>query len=144
MASKMSITFDGFNDLAYAIDKSGAELKPAVNEALTKTQKLIQDNLVSAAAPYDLKGLKGYATGAMYNTIIKNSKVDWTGTIASVDAGFRISEKGGFHSIFVMYGTPRMAKDMAVYNAIKGTKTQKDIAALQQQVMTEHIRLDKG
>lgn len=142
--AKMSITFDGFNDLAHAVDKSGADLKSAVNEALDKTQKLIQDNLIHAAAPYEEGGLKGYATGAMYKTIIKNSGVEWQGTVASVDAGFRISQKGGFHSIFVMYGTPRMAKDQRVYNAIKGTKTKKDIAALQQQVMKEHINIDKG
>lgn len=142
--SKMSITFDGFSDLANAVDKSGADLKKAVDDALTQTQQLIEDNLVTAADVYAHKGLKGYATGAMYKTIIKNSKVEWTGTVASVDAGFKLREKGGFHSIFVMYGTPRIAKDVKLYNAIKGTKTQKEIAELQQKVMSEYVNINRS
>ena len=129
--SKMSITFDGFSDLADAVDKSGADLKKAVDDALSQTQQLIEDNLVTAADVYAHKGLKGYATGEMYKTIIKDSKVEWSGSIASVD------------SIFVMYGTPRIAKDVKLYNAIKGTKTQKEIAELQQKVMSEYVNINR-
>lgn len=139
--ARMSITFDGFADLAEAIDRAGGDVKAAANEALTETQKLIQNNVTSAASPYAHKGLKGYATGAMYESIIKNAQVEWTGSVAEVGAGFKISAKGGFHSIFVMYGTPRMAKDPKVYNAIKGTSTKKDIAKLQQEVMQNHLKL---
>jgi len=139
--ARMSIIFDGFADLAEAIDRAGGDLKSAVNEALTDTQKLIQNNLTNAAAVYAHDGLKGYATGAMYDSIIKDAQVHWMGTVAEVSVGFKISEKGGWHSIFVMYGTPRMAKDPRVYNAIKGTKTKKDIAELQQEVMQNHLKL---
>ncbi len=139
--AKMSITFDGFKDLAEAIDRSGKDVKTAVNEALTKTQKLVQNNVTTAAAPYAHKGVKGYATGEMYRTIIKDAQVTWAGSIATVGAGFKISQQGGFHSIFVMYGTPRMAKDPKVYNAIKGTKTKKDIAELQKNVMGDYLKM---
>lgn len=139
--AKMSITFDGFKDLAEAIDKSGNDVRTAVDEALSKSQKLIQQNVTNAAAPYAHKGLKGYATGEMFKTIIKDGRVEWSGSVATVGAGFKISQKGGFHSIFVMYGTPRMAKDPKVYNSIKGTKTRKEIAALQQKVMESHLKL---
>ena len=139
--ARMSITFDGFADLAEAIDRAGGDVKSAANEALTKTQELVQNNLEHAAAVYAHGGLKGYATGAMYDSIIKDASVNWIGTVAEVSAGFKISQKGGWHSIFVMYGTPRMAKDPSVYNAIKGTKTKKDIAELQQEVMQNHLKL---
>jgi hypothetical protein len=141
MATKMKIIFDGFADLAYAIDKAGGDLKEAVDEALVATQSQIQQNVSSAAAPYAAKGRKGYATGRMYDTIIADGAVHWEGSIAYVDTGFRIRESGGWHSIFVMYGTPRMAKDTAVYNAIKGTATQKQIAKLQQEIMQKHLEL---
>ena len=100
--SKMSITFDGFSDLADAVDKSGADLKKAVDDALSQTQQLIEDNLVTAADVYAHKGLKGYATGEMYKTIIKDSKVEWSGSIASVDAGFKLREKGGIQFLLCM------------------------------------------
>ncbi len=141
MATKMSIVFDGFNDLAAAIDRSGGDLQAAVNEALVKTQSLIQQNLKTAAAPYSAKGRKGYAQGDMYRTIIADGAVTWAGSVATVDTGFRIRESGGWHSIFVMYGTPRMAKDTAVYNAIKGTATREMIQKLQEETMQKYLKL---
>ena len=42
-----------------------------------------------------------------------------------------------------MYGTPRIAKDVKLYNAIKGTKTQKEIAELQQKVMSEYVNINR-
>ena len=143
MATKMKILFDGFEDLAAAIDRSGKDLKPAVDEALQKTQDYISERVTSAASPYASKGggMKGYATGRMFNTIINDGKVNWTGSVATVDVGFRISASGGWHSIFVMYGTPRMSKDSRIYNAIRGTKTKKDIAEIQKKSMQEYLKL---
>lgn len=139
--SKMSIIFDGFADLAGDIDRVGGDLHKAVDDSLTKTQQLIQEKVISAALPYAHKGLKGYATGAMYNSILKDAQIDWHGEIAEVNVGFDLTAKGGFHSIFIMYGTPRIAKDTKIYNAIKGSKTKKDIAELQQEVMQQYLKL---
>ncbi len=138
--AKMQILFDGFEDLAAAIDRSGGDLKPAVNEALTKTSEVVQNNLIPAAAIYARKGIKGYATGKMYGTLITGDSVQWEGTVASIKVGFNLND-GGWHSIFVMYGTPRMAKDQKIYNAIKGTKTRKDIADAQAEVMKKYLDL---
>lgn len=139
--AKMSILFDGFEDLAAAVDDAGKDLHAAVDEALTATQQIIKSNLIPAAAIYDRKGRKGYATGKMYRTIIKNSGVTWEGTVATVNSGFDLYDNGGWHSIFIMYGTPRIAKDQKIYDAIKGTKTKKEIAAKQQEVMQKHLKL---
>lgn len=139
--AKMSITFDGFNELAEAVDKAGANLKKAVNEALVESQKIVQQNLTTGAAVYAGKGLKGYAKGDMFGTILNDGSVSWEGNIATVKAGFKLDQFGGWHSIFVMYGTPKMAKDPKVYNAIKGTKTRKDIAKKQEKVMQKYLKL---
>jgi hypothetical protein len=137
----MSILFDGFAELAEMVDKSGADLKEAVNEALVESQKIVQHNLTTGAAVYAAKGLKGYATGDMYSTIIGDGAISWEGSVATVNAGFRLDQGGGWHSIFVMYGTPRMSKDTKVYNAIKGTKTRKAIAKKQEEIMVKHLKL---
>lgn len=143
--AKMQILFNGFEDLAHAVDLVGADLKEAVNEALEETQNIVRNNLIPAAAVYDAKGLKGYATGKMYGSIIKDTNVEWDGYVATVGVGFEArggdTDAGFMHSIFVMYGTPRMSKDTRVYNAIKGTKTKKAIAAKQLEVMKKHYRL---
>lgn len=142
MATKMKILFDGFEDLANDISRSMGDhyLHMAVDDALVKTQTKIQENLRTAAAPYATKGKKGYATGKMYKSIIHNGQVTWQGSKASVDVGFRLRQ-GGWSSIFIMYGTPRITKDTKVYNAIKGTKTKKEIAELQEETMYKYLQL---
>ncbi len=141
--AKMSITFNGFEKLAEDIDAIGGDLQKAVGEALNESQKIIQSNLQSAAVPYARKGGgKGYATGRMYQSIIKDPQVVWKGLIAEVGVGFRLFASGGWHSIFIMYGTPRMAKNPKVFNAIKGTKTRNEIAQKQEEVMQKYLSLD--
>ena len=148
MAS-MKIIFDGFEDLAEAIDKAGGDLKQAVDEALTETQKIIQTNLTNASAAYSNKGRKGYAEGDMYSTIIKDGKVEWRGSVAEVKVGFSLLDDGGYHSIFIMYGTPErrnnagISKDTKVYNAIRGVRTRNQIAKKQEEVMQKYLRLGK-
>lgn len=140
--AKMDITFSGFSDLMYQLDKMGGDLKAAANEALEETGKIVQTNLVKAAAPYARKGGgKGYATGAMYRAIKRTYKVYWNGNVAEVGVGFDLTQKGGYHSIFIMYGTPRINKDTKVYNAIKGTKTRKSIASAQEKAMQKYLKL---
>ena len=139
--AKMQILFDGFKDLAADIDRAGGDIKAVVDEALTETQKLVQENTTTAAACYATKGRKGYATGEMYRSILKDARIEWKGMVAEVAVGFDLSQKGGYHSIFIMYGTPRIKKDQALFNAIKGTKTKKEIAELQEKILREHLRI---
>lgn len=145
---KMGIQFDGFRELAEAIDRSGKDLNKIVEEALEATQQAVNDALIPAAAPYARKGLKGYATGAMYGAIMQDPQVVWKGTVAQIGSGFTTNDgatrDGFFHSIFVMYGTPRMEKDQRIFNAIKGTKTKKNVADIQKDVMQKHFELGGG
>lgn len=145
--AKMKIIFDGFEKLAEDIDAIGGDLHEAVDEALEETQFIVQSNLVTAASPYQHGGVKGYAKGTMYSSIIQDVDIVWKGTIAEVNTGFsgtKGSMAGFMHSIYVMYGTPRMAKNAKVYNAIKGTRTRKEIAKKQEEVMQKHLKLGKG
>lgn len=139
--ARMSIIFDGFKDLAYKIDEAGGDLHAAVDEALTETQFYIQNEVEKASIPYAHGGLKGYATGKMANSIVADGVIHWTGTVAEVRVGYDLHQAGGFHSIFVMYGTPKMTKDQKVYDAIRGTKTKKDIARLQQGIMEKYLKI---
>ena len=139
--AKMSILFDGFHDIAYRIEEANGELRPAVNEALEKTQEFIQINLTKASEPYASKGLKGYATGKMFNSILNYDSIEWEGTVASVRVGFDLTTAGGYHSIFIMYGTPRIQKDTKIYNAIKGRTTKKNILQIQNAIMMKYLNL---
>lgn len=143
--AKMQILFDGFENLAYAIDEAGKDLHSAVDEALTETAEIVNASLTPAVAVYGGKGKKGYATGKMYESMIKDVNIEWSGMEASVGVGFSTNNYktyvGFMHSIFVMYGTPRYKKDQKIYNALRGSKVKKEIAAKQQEVMQKHLQL---
>ena len=128
-----------FQNLLIELDKKGKDAKVAADEALQITGNLIAENLTTAASPYAGKGLKGYATGKMYGTILRNERTEWNGNTATVRAGFRIRD--ALESVFIMYGTPRMAPDKKVFNAIQGTKTKKQIKEKQEEILREHMGL---
>lgn len=147
--ARIQMLFDGFEDLAYEISKLGDEpLKNAVDEALSETQKLIQRKTAAAAAKYGPKGGKGYATGGMKSAIHADG-VEWSGPVASVGVGFDLEAEGGFHSIFIMYGTPRHApgnnrgirRDKEIYNAIRGPHLNEEIEQIQLKAMKKHLTL---
>lgn len=156
---KMSITFDGFEKMATELNEKGQDVKVAVSEALEETQRYVQQEVESASAPYangsgkKQIGLKySWANGNMYDAIIRNPKIEWSGNVATVGVGFSPEQnKVGFMtSLFVMYGVPAHGKfnrgyqkDAKVYNAIKGVRTQKHIAELQKEIMEKHLKMGR-
>lgn len=144
--ARVGITFSGFDDLAYQIDKAGGNLKEAVDFALTETADLVQRKVNQAALPYQSKSAEHpYTHGDMFNALRKDDKVRWiTPTVAEVHAGFNLYEKGGWHSIFMMYGTPKIDKDQKLYNSIKGTQIQHSIALLQETIMRGCLEFGTG
>lgn len=124
-----------------AISKKGKDVKDAADEALSATSDLIAENLKTAASPYAGRGRKGYATGRMYGTILHEAP-EWQGSTATLKAGFKIRD--ALESVFIMYGTPRIAKDQKVYNAIMGTKTRKEIQKRQEEILLEYMGLSNG
>lgn len=150
--AKMSIIFNGFEKLAAELDGMGKDLHPAVNEALTETQKYVQQGLEAAAETYQKKGGgKGWTKGDMYKAIIKDASIEWEDYyLASVKVGFNLDAKGGFHSVFIMYGVPMhgkfnkgYAKDTKVYNAIRGVRTKNQIKKLQKAIMEKYLKLGR-
>lgn len=135
MSTKMKIVGNGFADLAEQLDRITNDIKPAVDEALKRTHEFITPNLDEAMNKHN-------RTHKTVSTLIRENGVTWEGFVATVDVGFRIRE-GGLPSIFLMYGTPKMKKDIKLYNAIKGAKTKKYIYELQTNVMNKHISLAK-
>ena len=144
--AKMRITFKGFEKMATRLDVIGGTdyMKKAVDEALTETQRIVRDNLIQAVARYARKGggAQGYATPEMALTVKQNVQIEWAGSVAVVHVGFNLTEPGGFHSIFVMYGTPRMKPDKKIYNAVFGAKTKKQIAEAQKKIFAKYLGLD--
>lgn len=133
----MSVTFKGFDQLFEDFDRLDSQAaRDSVDRALRATADYVQTNVNEAAQPYAQGGHKGYATGDMYNALRKENNVYWvTNYIAEVKLGFDFYADGGFHSIFMMYGTPKIAKDQKLYDAIFSSRTKKQVEKIQKEIM---------
>ena len=152
MGKKFGLNFDGVAELSEKLEQLGGDLKKVAEEALEFIPGDVNPKLHAAMQKH-----RGH--GVTEKSIVEGQKVTWTGNIASIDVGFNL-KKGGMPSIFLMYGTPRHAPgnqyggpvrpgaqehpgtkaDKELYDAIYGTKTQKDIAAKQQKIFTQAIQ----
>lgn len=139
--ARMSIVYEGFGDMLERIDRMGHDLKVAASEALEETQQLVQAKTTAAAGIYAGSGRKGYATGDMFGAIGAVDPLEWAGDVATIGVGFKLPAGGGWHSIFIMYGTPKISKDTAVYNAIRGSATKAQIAQKQEEVLRRYLSI---
>ncbi len=131
MGKKLRLEFAGFEEMAERLDKLGGDLKKTTEKALIETHKLLTPKVEEAFKRHDVK----YSHDTM-KSLKKDPKVEWSGSTAEIGVGFKISE-GGFPSIFIMYGTPRMQPDKKVYNSIYGNK--KKVKELQEGIFAEEI-----
>ena len=131
MGKKLRLEFTGFEEMAERLDKLGGDLKKTTEKALIETHKLLTPKVEEAFKRHDVK----YSHSTM-KSLKKDPKVEWNGSTAEIGVGFKISE-GGFPSIFIMYGTPRMQPDKKVYNSIYGNK--KKVKELQEGIFAEEI-----
>lgn len=130
--AKMQLEFEGFNEAVARLTKLEGNVKKTTEEALIKSKRVAHQKAGAAMSPHN----KTFRT---IRTLAKNSKVEWTGTMASIEVGFDI-HNGGLASIFLMYGTPRVKKDQKLYNAFYGSQTKKEIQKLQEDIFMREIR----
>lgn len=130
--AKTRIEFEGFDEVIARLSQLEGDVKGVTEQALQKTKQHIHKNLKIAMQRHNL-------TFATVNSLDESSRVNWQGSIGSIDVGFDISN-GGLPSVFLMYGTPRMRKDQNLYNAIYGEKTKDDVMKIQEEILFNAIR----
>lgn len=129
--NKMTIEFEGFDELLSELKKLEGDAKAVAEEALLETQRIVAERANDAMK-------KHHRTGRTQGSIITNCAPEWEGFTAVAGVGFKIRD-GGLPSIFLMYGTPRSPKDTAVYNAVYGTSTRKAIEEAQREVFLKAV-----
>ena len=129
--NRVRLQFNGFQEYAERIDKLNGDLKSIMTEALVESKKLVTPGIKKRME-------KHRRTGVTESTINDINEVTWNGSIGEIKIGFDISNDG-LPSIFLMYGTPRMKKDTALYNSIYGSKIKKQISELQKEIFEREL-----
>ena len=100
--NKLTISFDGFEEIMEKLDRATADTKKITERALQKSYDAVTPAIKSAIEPHHL-------TGQTEQSLAENERVEWEGTKAYIKVGFNIST-GGLASIFLMYGTPKSSQ----------------------------------
>ena len=137
---KFVLDFEGIDILSKRFEDMGGDLKELADKALQETHAYVTPKVEQAmsASPYNFN-----RTGKTKGSLKRKAVVEWEGNVASVGVGFDI-EKGGLPSIFLMHGTkvhgtPRVAPDRNLYNAIFSNKTKKEVQELQKDVFVNAL-----
>ena len=129
--NKLGLQFSGWDEVIANLDSLGGDIKKTTENALLESQKIVARNAQTAMK-------KHRRTGKTENSISDDGTVTWIGSTAQIGVGFDL-KSGGMPSIFLMYGTPRKAKDQAVYNAVYGSGTKKEISEKQSEIFYKEI-----
>lgn len=130
--AKMKLEFDGFDQVMNRLKKLDGDIKGTTEKALKATHKI-----VTAKAEQEIRRHK--RSGRTEESLQRQANIEWNGTVGQVHVGFDIKH-GGLPSIFLMYGTPKIPKDQALYNAFFGEATLKEVFLTQEEVFYDEIR----
>lgn len=134
--NKIGLEVKGFEELISNLEALNGDTKRAVEGCL----RVASDTVAAKAKP----AMSGHRqTGKTAASIVSHEPVKWQGTLASIEAGFNL-KNGGMPSIFLMYGTPKMPKDQALYDAVYGSRTRREIAKRQKAIFDGMIRKRMG
>lgn len=137
--NRIGLQVEGFEEYMAKLDEIGGSkaMRRGVEEALVESKKYVNPLIDKAMAKLPAGGR--YSTGVTKKSLDKDMGVEWQGATASIKVGFDFSESG-LKSIFLMYGTPRMRPVTGLKAAVYGSKTQKEIAAIQGAALDKVIK----
>lgn len=141
--NKIGLQFTGFKEMTEKLDNIGGDLKKTSENALLAGKTFVAKNIVRDVKKSNYPAHGKYSSGATRHSIDTDKNIEWQGSVASIPVGFDF-EKSGMTSIFLMYGTPKMAKVQSIYDTIYGKKTQSEIKKIQKEIFTEAIKKKMG
>jgi hypothetical protein len=137
--NRIGLQFSGFQEMAARLDELQGDLQRTTEEALIKSKEVVTAKLLEATNKANYPAQGKYSTGRTRQSIDTTQNVTWQGTTAEINVGFDL-KKSGLTSIYLMYGTPRMAKVQAIYDAIYGSRVKAEIKRIQKETFDAAIK----
>ena len=137
--NRIGLQFSGFEEMAARLDELQGDLQHTTEEALIKSKEVVTAKLLEATNKANYPAQGKYSTGRTRQSIDTTKNVKWQGTTAEIDVGFDL-KISGMTSIFLMYGTPRMNKVQAIYDAIYGSRVKAEIKRIQKETFDAAIK----
>ena len=139
-----SLDFKGFLDYAEEIDKlgKGDALLAVVTDAMQQTKDLVNGECERAlnSSQYSFDKGENYSQGKARESLekVKQMPVEVDGTTVTAYAGFDLEVSPEVMPL--AYGTPHLANDKNLYNAIKVKgNVKKQVETLQKEIFTKSL-----
>lgn len=139
--NRFTLDVKGFDEYMEKLDKLGGSdaMKRGVESALKQSKQHVTPKIKAAMANSNLPAGGKYSTGKTEAGIDRDIVVTWDGMTASIKVGFDF-KKSGLTSIFLMYGTPKMAPVPGLKDAIYGAKTKSELKKIQTEALQKVIK----
>lgn len=138
MGKGLRLEFDGMDNVMRKINVMGSgKAKTAAESALKKSGDYISEKLDTKTVQPNMPRKGVYSKGRAKAAIIKNAPVQWVGALGEMEVGFKI--RHALHSIFLMYGTPKMKPMTGLRAVIYGSASKRDIAQIQEQEFLKEL-----
>ena len=116
----LKLQLTGFNELLTKLDRLGGDLKPVIEDALAQAGEKITEDTLEALSDSNLPAGGKYSTGDTDASVVRNPRVGWEGTTASIGVGFDFGKPGA--GGYLISGTPKMKPDYALQAIYKKKK----------------------
>ena len=139
--NRVGLVANGLEEYMNKLEELGGAtaMKKGAEAALKTSKKYVVPLIEQAMATSNLPAKGKYSFGDTKESIDDDMTVGWSGLTGEVKIGFDFS-KSGMKSVMLMHGTPKMSPVKGLKAAIYGNKTQKAIAELQGEALTNAIR----
>lgn len=114
--NSFQLDYGNITDIIEKLDKAGAELEKVLTEALEEIGEEITQDTIEALAKPNLPAKGIYSTGATVDSVIKNPKVEKSGSYLEIAVGFDKTDPESAGE-WLITGTPNMDPDREL-NAI--------------------------
>lgn len=138
------IDFKGVTNLANQIGELGdVVLKQAVDNAFTASKNYLNSEIekLMDQSIYNFNRGQGYSKGKAKASfeVVRNMPVLWTGNTAEAFIGVKLRDALEFQ--FIIWGTPHMAPDLKLQNAVKVKGNYaKEVSRIQQEQFNKVIK----
>lgn len=127
----------GFEDLVARFEKLGGNAQEIVGKALERAGDKIEKDTIAAIQRKNLPQKGKYSKGNTERSIVRNSKVTWSGTMAEIGVGFDYSKPGA--GGYLITGTPRMQPDRELHKMYKQKAYMRQIQNEMMETVSERI-----
>lgn len=133
----LKMQLSGFEELITKLDGLNGDVKEAVDDSLRDLSEVIASDTETALAVGNLPRGGKYSQGDTIKAIVPENDPKWSGTIATVDAGFDYDKPGA--GGFLITGTPRMRPVRELNRMYKGKKYMKERSREMEQYVQDLI-----